>query len=54
MLSNLKSLTTLNLSNFISSELLDIAHMFLDDKNLKYIDISNFDTTKVTDMTNLF
>ena len=47
-------LTTLNLSNFDTSNVENMGSMFSDCSSLTSLDVSNFDTSKVTDMNYMF
>ena len=48
------NLTTLDLSNFDTSQVTDMSYMFDDADNLTTLDLSNFDTSKVTNMDHMF
>ena len=48
------NLTTLDLSNFDTSQVTDMSYMFDDADNLTTLDLSNFDTSKVTNMDSMF
>ena len=48
------SLTSLDLSNFDTSNVTDMHNMFYYCYNLTSLDLSNFDTSKVTSMNNMF
>ena len=48
------NLTTINLSNFDTSQVTDMGYMFSSIRNLTTIDLSNFDTSKVTNMDCMF
>ena len=54
MFDNMSYLTTLDLSNFDTSQVTDMSYMFSDMSNLTTLDLSNFDTSKVTDMSKMF
>ena len=54
MFDNMRSLTTLDLSNFDTSKVTDMNSMFEDMRSLTTLDLSNFDTSKVTDMREMF
>ena len=54
MFSHMSSLTTLNLSNFNTSQVTDMKSMFLGTSNLTSLNLSNFDTSQVTDMSSMF
>ena len=54
MFRNMSSLTSLNLSNFDTSKVIDMGFMFYDMSNLTTINLSNFDTSKVTNMGSMF
>ena len=49
-----KSLKELNLSNFNTSNVTDMSHMFHHCDSLQSLDLSNFDTSKVSDMSWMF
>ena len=49
-----KSLITLDLSNFDTSNVTDMSLMFSDCFNLTTLDVSNFDTSNVTNMRYMF
>ena len=48
------SLTSLDVSNFNTSNATNMNHMFRSCKSLKSLDISNFNTSKVSDMRYMF
>ena len=50
----MNSLVNLNLSNFDTSQVTDMAYMFSGVSNLTSLDLSNFDTSQVTDMGAMF
>lgn len=50
MFSNCLSLTTLDLSNFDTSNATDMHHMFNQCSDLTNLDLSSFDISKVADM----
>ena len=54
MFSFMRNLTTLNLSNFDTSNVTNMRSMFSSMYNLTTLDLSNFDTSKVTDMNSMF
>ena len=55
MFSYLSSLTSLDLSNFNTSQVTDMRYMFYEmSSNLTTLDLSNFDTSKVTNMGMMF
>ena len=54
MFERMYNLTTLNLSNFNTSNVTNMGEMFFYIHNLISLDLSNFDTSKVTDMRNMF
>lgn len=54
MFSDMRSLTSLDLSNFDTSRVMDMGSMFASSSNLTSLDLSNFDTSKVTNMSNMF
>ena len=54
MFSGMRSLTSLDLSNFDTSRVMDMGSMFASSSNLTSLDLSNFDTSKVTNMSNMF
>ena len=47
-------ITEIDLSNFDSSEVIDMAGMFYNCSSLTSLDLSNFDTSKVTNMNGMF
>ena len=54
MFYDMRSLTSLNLSNFNTSQVTNMQYMFSDMTKLTTLDLSNFDTSKVTDMKYMF
>ena len=54
MFYNCESLTQLDLSNFNTSNVVNMSEMFSDCLNLMQLDLSNFDTSQVTSMCNMF
>ena len=54
MFSSMFRLTFLDLSNFDTSKVTNMATMFYGMRNLTTLDLSNFDTSKVTDMGRMF
>ena len=54
MFYNCYSLTSLNLSNFIISNVKQLNEMFYNCTSLNSLDLSNFDTSNVTNITNFF
>ena len=54
MFYDMRSLTSLNLSNFDTSKVTNMQYMFFDMTKLTTLDLSNFDTSKVTDMKYMF
>ena len=54
MFSAMFSLTTLNLSNFDTSQVTNMGSMFAYMRNLTTLNLSNFDTSQVTDMDSMF
>ena len=54
MFSKCKSFIRLNLSNFDTSNVIDMSFMFCECENLTSLDLSNFDTGNVTDMHAMF
>ena len=54
MFQNCKSLTTINLLNFDTSNVTNMWRMFLNCSSLKELDLSNFTTSKVTNMESMF
>ena len=54
MFYNCKSLTSLDLSNFDTSQVTNMSYMFYTCKSLTSLDLSNFDTSQVTDMKSMF
>ena len=54
MFYGMRSLTTLNLSNFDTSKVTDMSYMFSYMSNLITLDLSNFDTSQVTNMEVMF
>ena len=54
MFSGMNSLTSLDLSNFDTSKVMDMSSMFASSSNIASLDLSNFDTSKVTNMSGMF
>ena len=54
MFYNLKSVTSLDLSKFDSSNVTTMEQMFKNDSSLGYVNVSNFSTPKVTNIKGLF
>ena len=54
MFYGIKSLISLDLSNFNTSNVTDMGNMFNGCSGLTSLDLSNFNTTNVTDMSNMF
>ena len=54
MFSGMRSLTSLDLSNFDTSKVTNMNSMFASSPNLTSLDLSNFDTSKVTNMGSMF
>ena len=54
MFSDCNKLTSLDVSNFNTSQVTNMKHMFKDCKNLTSLDVSNFNTSNVTDMQYMF
>ena len=54
MFYNCSSLSSLNLSNFITDNVNDMESMFLLCSNLTSLNLSNFNTNNVTDMSRMF
>ena len=54
MFSGMSHLTTLDLSNFDTSQVTNMNNMFSGMSNLTTLDLSNFDTSKVTNMERMF
>ena len=54
MFNNCPSLTTLDLSNFDTSNVTNMGSMFYNCPNLTTLDVSKFDTNNVTDMNDMF
>ena len=54
MFNQCKNIIDLDLSNFYSSNVIDMNHMFSECFNLKNINLSNFNTENVTNMSYLF
>lgn len=54
MFSGCSSLTSLDLSNFDTSDVVDMSNMFSGCSSLTNLDLSNFDTSNVVDMFNMF
>ena len=54
MFEDMRSLTTLDLSNFDTSNVTDMSSMFDNMRSLTTLDLSNFDTSKVTNMHTMF
>ena len=51
---NMKYVISMDLSNFVSSKVVNMNSMFYGCNSILSIDLRNFNTTKVTDMSNLF
>ena len=49
-----RNLTTLDVSNFDTSNVTTMNSLFMSCSNLKTLDVSNFDTSNVTDMNRMF
>ena len=49
-----RSLTSLDLSNFDTSNVTNMTYMFYDCRSLTSLDLSSFDTSNVTNMANMF
>ena len=54
MFINCKNLTSLDLSNFDTSQVNNMVYMFSNCKNLTSLDLNNFDTSQVNDMSYMF
>ena len=54
MFSGCSGLTTLDVSNFDTSNVTDMSGMFSEYSGLTTLDVSNFDTSNVTDMSGMF
>ena len=54
MFEDMRSLTTLDLSNFDTSNVTDMVYMFNNVLSLTTLNLSNFDTSNVTDMSSMF
>ena len=54
MFMNMENLTSLNLSNFDTSQVTDMEYMFAGVPSLTTLNLSNFDTSKVMDMSYMF
>ena len=54
LFSSLRGLETINLGDFDTSNVTNMAFMFYECSSLTSIDITNFDTSKVTTMANMF
>ena len=54
MFSNCNKLTSLDVSNFNTSQVTNMKHMFKDCHNIISLNLSNFDTSNVTDMQYMF
>lgn len=54
MFYNCRSLTSLDVSNFITNKVTTMASMFHHCQSLEYINVSSFNTDKVTDMNSMF
>ena len=54
MFCSMRNLTTLNLSNFNTSKVMNMYSMFYNMSSLTTLNLSNFDTSNVTDMTEMF
>ena len=54
MFSGMSSLTSLDLSNFNTSNMTNMSRMFYNMRNLTSLDLSNFNTSNVVDMEDMF
>ncbi len=54
MFSDCSSLTSLNVSSFVTSKVIDMSEMFSDCSSLTSLNVSSFVTSKVTNMRSLF
>ena len=54
LFSELRSLTSINLTNFFTDDATDMSNMFYNSSELTNLDLSSFNTSKVTDMSNMF
>ena len=54
LFSNCRNLTTLDLSNFDTSNVTNMQNMFTNCEKLTTLDVSNFDTSKVFNMSDMF
>ena len=54
MFYNCSSLTSLNLNNFNTNNVIDMSSMFSNCSSLTDLDLSNFNTSNVKNMLNLF
>ena len=54
MFYDMRSLTTLNISNFDTSQVTNMRDMFSNMRNLTSLNLTNFNTSKVTDMRAMF
>ena len=54
MFSDMRSLTSLDLSNFDTSRVMDMGSMFYNSFGFTSLNLSNFDTSNVTNMNNMF
>ena len=54
LFSGCSSLKELNLSNFNTKKVTDMAHIFFRCKSLKELNLTNFKTNKNTNMTEMF
>ena len=54
MFYNCSKLTSLNLSNFITSNVTNMSYMFCNCSSLTYLNLSNFNTNNVKDMEGMF
>ena len=54
MFRNMSSLTTLDLSDFDTSQVTNMSYMFFNTSSLTLLDLSNFDTSQVMNMDSMF
>ena len=54
MFNNCSNLTSLNMTNFLTDNVINMSHLLYNCENLNYIDFSSFNTLKASDYDNIF
>ena len=54
MFLNCTNLVYLDLSNFITTNVVNMSYMFSGIKSMKYLDLTNFNTSKKTNVVDIF